>query len=201
MRYTGPKAKQCRREGVDLFGGIGSKYSKILSKRKIMPGGGSGGRGSEFSKQLREKQKLKRIAGINEKTMRKYVDKASKSKSATGDRLMQLLALRLDSVVHVCGFSSTRFQSRQFVSHKKIKVNDRVLNIPSYEVRIGDKISVVEGFSSNVSFNDLKSRVKNVPNWLSVDIDKKEISIIRLPENDELESLVEVHMIVEFYSR
>lgn len=202
MRYTGPKARLCRREGVNLFGT--DKYTKIAQRRNSTPGPHGAARGkklSEYGRQLREKQKAKRMYGISEKQFRKYFGKAVGSKSVTGERLLQLLELRLDNVVFRAGFSNTRPQARQFVSHEQFLVNGTRVNVPSFSVREGDVITVRDRFLDNVIFADIGARTKYVPKWLTIDTKKKTITINRLPEADELEAAIEVHMIVEFYSR
>lgn len=202
MRYTGPKARLCRREGIDLFGS--DKYAKIIQRRNSAPGTTSSSRPkklSEFGRQLREKQKAKRMYGITEKQFRKYFSKASSSKGVTGDRLLQLLELRLDNAVFRAGFALTRPQSRQFVTHAQFLVNGKRVNIPSFSLRTGDVITVRERFEGNTIFSDIESRIKFVPKWLTVDTKKKTITVNRLPEGDELEASIAVPLIVEFYSR
>jgi len=202
MRYTGPKARLCRREGVNLFGS--EKYTRIIQRRNCTPGQKPGARPSklsEFGLQLREKQKAKRIFGLSEKQFRKNYENAARSKGMTGDRLLQLLELRLDNIVYRAGFAATRMQARQFVVHKHFSVNGKRANSPSMILRAGDVITVRDRFLENVIFADLKSRLKFVPKWLKVDEKKKEIHVERLPENEELESVISVSLIVEFYSR
>ena len=202
MRYTGPKARLCRREGVNLFGP--EKYTRINQRRNSTPGQKPGARPSklsEFGLQLREKQKAKRIFGLSEKQFRKNYENAARNKGTTGDRLLQLLELRLDNIVYRAGFASTRMQARQFVVHKHFSVNGKRANSPSIIVRAGDVITVRDRFTDNVVFADLKNRLKFVSKWLKVDEKKREIRVERLPENEELESVISVSLIVEFYSR
>lgn len=202
MRYTGPKARLCRREGVNLFGP--EKYTRINQRRNSTPGQKPGARPSklsEFGLQLREKQKAKRIFGLSEKQFRKNYENAARNKGTTGDRLLQLLELRLDNIVYRAGFASTRMQARQFVVHKHFSVNGKRANSPSMILRAGDVITVRDRFTDNVVFADLKNRLKFVSKWLKVDEKKREIRVERLPENEELESVISVSLIVEFYSR
>ena len=202
MRYTGPKARLCRREGINLFSS--DKYDKIMQRRNSTPGAKTAARPkklSEFGRQLREKQKAKRIYGVTEKQFRKYFAKAAASKMVTGDRLLQLLELRLDSAIARAGFAHTRPQARQFVSHGQFLVNGRRVNVPSFSLREGDVITVRDRFEGNDIFLDLESRQKFVPKWLKVDTKKKTITVVRLPEGDELEASIMVPLIVEFYSR
>lgn len=202
MRYTGPKARLCRREGVNLFGP--DKYTKILQRRNSTPGQKQNARPaklSEFGKQLREKQKAKRTFGIQEKQFRRYFQKAVRSRGTTGGRLLQLLETRLDNVIYRAGFAMTRPQARQFVSHAQFLLNGKKIDIPSVELREGDVISVRDRFESNPIFTDLESRLQYLPKWLQVDPKKKTITVLRLPEATECENSIAVHMIVEFYSR
>lgn len=202
MRYTGPKARLCRREGVNLFGP--EKYTRILQRRNSTPGQKQGARPkklSEFGGQLREKQKAKRIYGVSEKQFRNYYKAAVRGKGGTGDRLLQLLELRLDNVIFRAGFAETRMQSRQFVNHKHFTLNGKRADSPSISVKVGDTIAVRDRFADNTIFLDLKDRLKFAPKWLKIDEKKKTITIERLPEVDECEAAIAVSLIVEFYSR
>jgi small subunit ribosomal protein S4 len=202
MRYTGPKVRLCRREGVNLFGP--EKYLKIMQRRNSTPGAASSVRKKDvsgFAKQLREKQKAKRMYGVTEKQFRRYFQKAVNSKGVTGDRLLQLLELRLDNVVFRSGFAVTRPQARQFTSHRQFLLNGRLVDVPSISVRPGDVISVRDRFENNLVFTDLPGRLKFIPRWLQIDSKKKTITVLRLPEGDEFDALISAYLIVEFYSR
>lgn len=202
MRYTGPKARLCRREGINLFGS--DKYTRIMQRRNSAPGATASARPSklsEFGKQLREKQKAKRLYGVSEKQFRKYFQSAVRSKGVTGTRLLQLMELRIDNVLYRAGFAITRPQARQFVSHRQFLINGRRVDVPSIQVRPGDVISVRDRFEDNPVFADVSDRSKFIPKWMQIDIQKKTITITRLPETDELEASIAVHLIVEFYSR
>jgi len=145
-RYIGPKCKLSRREGTDLFLKSGVRALDSKCNIETPPGmhGARRGRLSEYGVQLREKQKVRRIYGVLEKQFRNYYKEAARIKGATGENLLQLLEGRLDNVVYRMGFGSTRAESRQLVSHKAILVNDKLVNIPSYQVRPGDVVSVRE---------------------------------------------------------
>ena len=202
MRYTGPKARLCRREEVNLFGP--EKDTKITQRRSSTPGVHGSARGkklSEFGVQLREKQKAKRMFGVSEKQFRRYVDHAVRSKSTTGNRLLQLLELRIDNTLYRAGFARTRMQARQFVSHGHLLVNGKKVDIPSFEVHVGDVISLHEKMFDSPYLSDIATLQKFCPKWLQVDVKKKTITIARLPESDEFEMAIAVHRIVEFYSR
>src|SRR5699024_85590 len=144
-KYTGPKCKQSRRAGTDLF--LKGRGRSLEGKCKIdtLPGAQGGGRRqrlSDYALQLREKQKLRHMYGVLERQFRNYYKKAAGQKGATGVVLLQLLESRLDNVVYRMGFAATRAEARQLVSHKAIAVNDYPVNIPSYQVKVGDNIAI-----------------------------------------------------------
>lgn len=204
MRYTGPKARQCRREGVNLFGS--PKYQKILARAQNIPGMHGGkrlGKMTEYAKQLREKQKAKRMFGLSEKQFRKYFDLADRSKAVTGDRLLELLERRLDNVVYRAGLAMTRMQARQFVSHGLFTVNGRRVDIPSIQVREGDVIEVRDSRKKSPVFKSNKEELEgyDVPDWLKVDAGALKIEVIGLPEAKHFEQMINTQPIVEFYSR
>jgi len=204
MRYTGPKARQCRREGVNLFGS--AKYQKILGRAPNIPGMHGGKRMpkmTEFAKQLREKQRAKRMFALSEKQFRKYFDKADKSRAVTGDRLLELLERRLDNVIYRSGFAMTRMQARQFASHGLFMVNGRRVDVPSIEVRVGDVIEVRARSQKSPVWAGIfdENTHYEVPDWLKVNQKKFTIEITALPESKHFETLINVQPIVEFYSR
>lgn len=204
MRYTGAKARQCRREGVNLFGS--PKYQKILGRNPNIPGMHGGkrlGKMTEYAKQLREKQKAKRMFALSEKQFRKYFDKADRSKTVTGDKLLELLETRLDNVVYRSGMAMTRMQARQFVSHGLFMVNGRRVDVPSIEVRPGDMIEVRMSKKGSPVFKQNAEEMAHyeVPNWLNVDSKKLSIEVVKMPENTHFETLINTQPIVEFYSR
>ena len=205
MRYTGPKGRLCRREGVNLFGS--PKYQKILSRRTGIPGmHGTKRRGkeTEYGKQLREKQKAKRMFCLSEKQFRRYFDKAARSKGITGDNLLQLLEQRLDNAIYRAGFALTRIQARQFASHGLFMVNGRRVNVPSIMLKPGDKVEVRPKSKSSAVFKtnfEERGDDYSAPKWVSVD--RKEIcfDVADLPGADSFEGLIKPQYIVEFYSR
>lgn len=202
MRNTGPKARLCRREGINLFGP--EKYTRIVQRRNSAPGQSASARPkklSEYGKQLREKQKAKRMFGLSEKQFEKLYKQAAASKSSTGNRLLQLLELRIDNVLYRAGFATTRIQARQFVSHRHFELNGKRVDVPSISVKPGDVISVRDRFEANPIFSDLGKRTKYVPKWLKVDEKNKSITIDRLPEAEEFEMVITAPLIVEYYSR
>ncbi|WP_075434095.1 30S ribosomal protein S4 [Buchnera aphidicola] len=204
-RYLGPKLKLSRREGSDLF--LKSGVRSIDSKCKIDQAPGQHGsrrlRLSEYAKQLREKQKLRRLYGILERQFHNYYKKASKLKGNTGQNLLFLLEKRLDNIVYRIGFGATRSESRQLISHKSILVNDRLVNIPSFQVSINDKISVSKKSQKQLrvkaAIEIMKQREES--SWLSVDYSMMEGCFIRALERDDLSADINEHLIVELYSK
>lgn len=197
-RYTGPKNRLSRREGFDLFG----KGNKL--RRAQVPPGVHGPKGSrrpsDFGTQLREKQKTKRIYGIIEQQFRGYFNKARRVQGKTGELLLRLLETRLDNVVYRLGFVPTRTMARQLVSHGHIRVNDKVVNIPSYQVKNGQEISLG---NLAITIPAVKSRLDNSevqpPVWLSKQGSKGKV--LAFPNRSDIDSPVNEQLIVEFYSR
>ena len=204
MKYTGPKARLCRREGFNLFGS--DKYQKIMAKRPTVPGVHGGkrqGKFTEYAKQLREKQKLKRMFGLSEKQFRRTFDQAERMKGVTGGNLLQLLEQRLDNVVYRAGFAMTRMQARQFVSHGLFMLNGRRVDVPSIFVKEGDVIEIrLKSKKSPVFVKNAEVNEKyNAPSWLTVDVKDISIKVDGIPSAEHCEQAVTPQMIVEFYSR
>lgn len=205
-RYIGPKAKLSRREGTDLF--LKSARRSLESKCKLdskpgQHGRTSGARTSDYGNQLREKQKVKRMYGVLERQFRRYFAEADRRKGNTGETLLQLLESRLDNVVYRLGFASTRAEARQLVSHKAIVVNGNVVNIPSYQVKVGDVVSVREKAKKQVRIAEALSLAEQsgFPMWISVDAKKMEGSLKTLPDRSDFNQEVNESLIVELYSR
>jgi small subunit ribosomal protein S4 len=161
------------------------------------------GRLSEYGVQLREKQKVRRIYGVLEKQFRNYYKEAARGKGATGENLLQLLEGRLDNVVYRMGFGSTRAEARQLVSHKAILVNDKTVNIPSYQVRPGDVVSVREKAKNQLRVKgalDLSASRAPV-SWVEVDANKMSGVYKSVPERTELPADINENLIVELYSK
>jgi small subunit ribosomal protein S4 len=204
-RYIGPKCKLSRREGTDLFLKSGVRALDSKCNIETPPGmhGARRGRLSEYGVQLREKQKVRRIYGVLEKQFRNYYKEAARGKGATGENLLQLLEGRLDNVVYRMGFGSTRAESRQLVSHKAILVNDKTVNIPSYQVKPGDVVSVREKAKNQLRVRgalDLSSSRAPV-SWVEVDANKMSGVYKSVPERTELPADINENLIVELYSK
>ena len=206
-RYIGPKCRQCRREGEKLFlKGEKCFSSKCPMENRAFPPGQHGQRRtrlSDYARQLREKQKLRRIYGILEKQFRLYYQEADRQKGSTGENLLKLLETRLDNVVFRMGFGVSRSESRQLVRHNSVTVNGQKVNIPSYTVRPGDVVAV-----SNSSQEQLRIKAsvemaqqRGFPEWLDVDASKLSGVFKSLPERSELPADIQEQLVVELYSK
>ena len=204
-RYLGPKLKLSRREGTDLFlkSGVRSLESKCRAESAPGQHGQRRTRNSDYAVQLREKQKVRRIYGVLERQFRNYYKKADRQKGATGMNLLRILERRLDNVVYRMGFGSTRAEARQLVSHKSITVNGHVVNIPSYQVAIGDIVSVRQRSRDQLRIQGaLALSVNRAPiPWLEVNSSKMEGIFKLFPEREELPSEINENLIVELYSK
>ncbi len=211
-RYTGPVCKLCRREGEKLYlKGSRCLSAKCAIDRRSYPPGQHGkekalrrGRASDFSQQLREKQKARRIYGVLERQFRRYYRDALRRPGLTGTNLLIMLETRLDNVIYRMGFADSRAQARQLVSHGHFLVNGRRTDIPSYLLRPGDKIEVREGSRKRSYFKDLREIMadrRNIPDWVSRDANALRGEIVRLPERSEIPEQIEEQLIVEYYNR
>jgi len=204
-RYLGPTCKLSRREGTDLFLKSGVRPLDSKCKAEAAPGvqGARRGRLSDYGVQLREKQKVRRIYGVLEKQFRNYYKEAARLKGATGENLLQLLEGRLDNVVYRMGFGVTRAESRQLVSHKAILVNDKCVNIASYQVTAGDKVSVREKSKSQLRVKQAIEMAgqRGDFEWLDVNSGTLEGVYKAKPDRAELSSEINESLIVELYSK
>lgn len=205
MKYTGPKAKICRKFGTNIYGA--DKYDKIL-QRKPQPAGKSPrdrlGRKSEYAQQLLEKQKMRLLYGLSEKQFRRLYDTASSIKSKpTGDSMRELLEQRLDNAIYRAGFAMTRLQARQFVSHGLFTVNGQRVTVASYRVKEGDKIEVRERNKTSPMFADIVAAHDKYmpPSWMKVNSGALTIEVVTLPDADAAEQAIDVRQVIEFYSR
>lgn len=206
-RYTDAVCRICRREGDKLFLKGDRCYTDkcAIARRSYAPGQHGQGRHklSEYGMQLREKQKAKRYYGLLEKQFYHYFELASKMPGVTGDNLLKVLETRLDNVVYRAGFAMSRPEARQLVSHAHFTVNGQKVNIPSYLCKPGDVIAVREKSMSSSKLKTVLEANASRPalNWLSVDKNKAQATIVNLPERNEVDLQVEEHLIVELYSK
>lgn len=197
-RYTGPKDKLSRREGTDLFG-KGSKLTRLT-----VPPGMHGPRGtrtpSQYGRQLREKQKVRRMYGILERQFKRYIAQALKSKGNTGEMLISLLERRLDNTVYRLGFAPSRPAARQLVGHRHVLVNGKKVNIPSYQVRVGETVNLTTKAMEIPSIKKLlQGEEVRLPSWLK----RKAVigKVSSLPKREDIAEPISEQDIVEFYSR
>jgi len=195
----------CRREGVSLCG-----REKCAAKRRPFPPGVHGPaqsmrkpRMSSYGLQLREKQKAKRLYNVMERQFRKYFEEASTQKGNTATRLVQLLELRLDNAAYRLGFAKTRRQARQMTGHGFFTVNGKSVNIPSYRLRVGDVIAFKDSKKDKGLMQGMNERLakSEPPKWLSLDAGPMSGKVSGMPEGEDLRSVFDPTMIVEFYSR
>lgn len=197
-RYTGPKDRLSRREGFDLFG-KGAKLTRLN-----VPPGLHGPKGvrrqSQYGKQLREKQKVRRMYGLLERQFKRYVDKALKAKGNTGETLLVSLERRLDNMVFRLGFTPTRASARQLVSHRHVFVNGKRVNIPSYQVKPGDTVTLSsKAMKIPVIKKLLEEKDAKYPGWLKRKAAAGQVG--RIPNRDDIVEPISEQDIVEYYSR
>jgi small subunit ribosomal protein S4 len=204
MKYTGPKAKRVRRQGVNLYGA--DKYDRILQRKPYGPGKSPKtrpGRRTAYAVQLLEKQKARDMYGMSEKQFRRMYDLASKQSGQTGDTLKALLERRLDNTVYRAGFARTRLQSRQFVGHGMFLVNGVRVTSPSFMVKEGMKIEVRSKTKSSALFPTILADHEKytAPDWLKVNDKSFTIEVVSLPQPEHCEQAVDAQKVIEFYSR
>jgi small subunit ribosomal protein S4 len=206
-RYIGPVCKQCRRENLKLFlKGERCYTDKCAFDRRPFPSGVHGqrrGKFSEYGVRMREKQKMRRIYGVLERQFRRYFELADRSKGVTGENLLRILERRLDNVCYNLGLGVTRNDTRQLVRHKHVLINDKVVNIPSFLVRTGDKITLRE---RSQSLKRVESALENtsqrvIPEWLEFDKEHRTGIVKSLPNRESVTLPIQERFVVEFYSR
>jgi small subunit ribosomal protein S4 len=207
-RNLDPKCRQCRREGEKLFlkGEKCFTDKCAIERRSYAPGQHgqkSGARLSDFGKQLREKQKVRRMYGVLEAQFRKTYKEADRRKGITGENLLQLLESRLDSVAYRMGFGASRTEARQLVSHNGISVNGRRVNIPSYQLRKGDVVEVVEKAKAQlrIKASAEAAQSRGIPEWLEVDAKALKGTYKAVPQRAEMSSNINESLVVELYSK
>ena len=206
-RYRDAVCRICRREGDKLFLKGDRCYTDkcAIARRGYAPGQHGQGRKkmSEYGTQLREKQKAKRYYGLLENQFYHYFELATKMTGKTGENLLKVLESRLDNVVYRAGFAMSRPEARQLVSHGHFTVNGKAVNIPSYLVKAGDVVAIVEKSMSSDKIKGVLEANASRPalNWLSVDKNKAQATVVSLPERGEIDLQVEEQLIVELYSK
>jgi small subunit ribosomal protein S4 len=207
-KYRGPTCKLSRREGTDLALKSGVRALNTKCKADQIPGQhGSGGRRpkvTDYSIQLREKQKVRRMYGVLEKQFRLYYKEAARQKGSTGENLLRLLERRLDNVVYRMGFAATRAEARQVVNHKLVMVNGKVVNIPSYLLSPGDEVEVREKAKNHQRIKwamEIAPQTREEAGWIEVDVKKIGGVFKAYPERSELPDEINEQLIVELYSK
>jgi small subunit ribosomal protein S4 len=207
-RYIGPVCRLCRREGMKLFLKGERCYTEkcAIEKRNFPPGMHTKARRAKllgYGLQLREKQKVKRIYGVLENQFRRYFEAADRQRGITGETLLQLLERRMDNAIYRLGFATSRAQARQLVRHGHFLVNGRKVDIPSYQLRAGDVVTVRESSQKNPAILHALEEVKSrqVPDWLSLDAAAVTGRILSLPTREQINLPVQEQLIVELYSK
>ncbi|MDQ5944401.1 MAG: small subunit ribosomal protein [Patescibacteria group bacterium] len=203
-RNLTPISKLSRREGVQLH----PKAAKALAKRNFAPGQHGQARRpkpSDYAVQLREKQKVKRLYGVMEKQFRRYVGEAERREGVAGENLLRLLEQRLDNAVYRLGLAPSRQAARQMVTHAHIRLNDKKVDVPSIQVKVGDIITIKESSKKKPLFADLAEQLKNdareMPSWLKLDAKKMVGTVTSQPLREDSDNFIEEQLIIEFYSR
>lgn len=205
-RYIGPSCRICRREGMKLFLKGDRCYSEkcAFNRRSTPPGqhgAGRHGKLSNYGRQLREKQKVKRFYGMQEKQFKDTFKRAEKQEGIAAQNMLQMLELRLDNVVFRMGFANSRKEARQLVNHEHFTLNGKKADIPSIRIKEGDVIAVRERSRKSPKFEALMEKSSNTPSWVEVDFEKMEGKVIRLPGREDIDIPVEEQLITELYSR
>lgn len=206
-RYTGASCKKCRREGQKLFlkGERCVTGKCAIERRNYAPGqhGKNKVKLSEYGLQLRAKQKAKVYYGVSESQFRKYYEEAFRKEGVTSDILFGLLETRLDNVCYRMGLGTSRRESRQLVGYEMVTVNGKKVNIPSYQVKVGDVIAVRKDKKDNAAIKKLADYItaKNIPSWIEMDKEKLEAKVIRIPARADVDLEVAENLIIELYSK
>ena len=204
-KMIGADCRQCRREGCKLFlkGERCTTKKCAIERRPVAPGQHGTGRKrvTEYGTQLREKQKVKKAYGILEKQFHRYYEEAERMKGVTGENMLSLIERRLDNVVYRMGIGSSRSECRQIVNHGHITVNGKRVNIPSYQVKVGDVIAIKENKRDLDMFKQLKGMKIVMPKWLEFNSDTLEGKVLALPTREDIDLNIKEHLIIELYSR
>ena len=207
-RYTGSACRLCRRENLKLFLKGDRCYSdKCAFDRRSYPPGEHGQRRgrkiSDYGLQLREKQKIKRMYGLSEKQFHLFFERADKQKGVTGTNLLVMLERRLDNVVYRLGFVNSRNQGRHFVRHCHFRINGKKVNIPSYQIKIGDVVELTEKSQKIQAFSDSLDAVvrRGIPQWLDLEKENMRGVVKGIPVREDLTMPMQEQLIIELYSK
>jgi len=199
-RYTGPKCRACRRARTQLC-----QSKRCAVERRPYPPGEHGRgrvRESDYQIQLREKQKLRTMYGVLEKQFRRYYEEAARRPGITGENLLQMLEQRLDNVVWRSGLAATRPQARQLVNHGHFRVNGKKVDIPSYQVRPGDTVTIKDRSRDLIVIqHSVDTQDRLLPDWMSVNADDRQITVNDRPRRDQIDTDINEQLIVELYSK
>jgi small subunit ribosomal protein S4 len=199
-RYTGPRTKVSRRSRQLLD----ENKAKYFDRRPYPPGEHGRGRirESQYLVQLREKQKLRHIYGVLEKQFRRYYKEANRRSEITGTALLQILEARLDNVVYRAGLARTRPQARQLVNHGHFRVNGKKVDIPSYQVRVGDVVTIKERSKDTFVVQQAIDTIdRSAPEWLDVEVEKRTATVTLVPSREQIDTEIKEQLIVELYSK
>ena len=205
-KYTCADCRQCRREGQKLFLKSNERCTSkkcAMERRPVPPGQHGTGRkkASEYSVQLREKQKVKRAYGLLEKQFHSYYEEAERLRGVTGENMLALIERRLDNVAYRMGIGASRAQSRQIVNHGHLTVNGKAVDIPSYQVKVGDVIAIAESKKDNTMFKELRGAHIVMPKWLEFDTETLVGKILDNPKREDIDLNINEQLIVELYSK
>ena len=206
-RYTGPACRLCRREGTKLFlkGDRCTSEKCAFNRRSTAPGqhGAANKKVREYGLHLREKQKARRIYGVNEKQFLGYFKKADAKEGMTGENLLSILERRLDNVVYRMGLASSRREARQLVLHAHFTLNGKKVNIPSLIVKVGDEIALKDNVKSLDKFAGLIENMQShvAPAWLDLNKEKASAKVVALPKREDIDFPFDEQLIVELYSK
>ncbi len=204
MKYNGPKARKCRRLGMNLYGS--DKYDRVMQKKPFGPGKNAKfrpSRPSEYSKQLTEKQRARDIYGLSESQFRRLYKEATTSTGQTGDAMKRLLEQRLDNAIYRAGFAMTRLQARQFAGHGLFQVDGVRVTVPSFRVKPGQVITMRQKNKDGVLItNILEAQAKHsAPKWMKVNPASRSFEVLAIPGPEDAEQAVDMRQVIEFYSR
>lgn len=207
MKYTGPVCRLCRREGEKLFlkGARCEGPKCAITKTRPAPGQhgltSATAKKSEYAKQMRAKQKAKRIFGVNERVFSNYYEKAEKAQQITGNELLRMLEQRLDNVLYRSGIASSRAQARQLIGHGLCTLNKKRMDIPSVQVKVGDTFEVRDNKKQIPVLKDAAAKKPTAPRWIKVDLKNLSGELVAEPQKDDFEKTVDSQYIIEYYSK